>query len=388
MKKIAVIRGANLNKFEMQTHEALKSFFHIEAFCIIQNDFSLEEIDLPIHKFWGVEVFFPNFLKRYKRYYDFLFNFWLDIPQPMFGIKKKLKGFDILHVEDITYYYSYQAAKAKRKYGYKLVAAHSENVPYLRGRNWLAKKRISQTIQEIDLFLPRSERAKEVLLLSGVSEEKIEIIPHAIDTDVFKPQSRDLPLCDKYGIDQDELLILYVGRIARSKGMCELIYAFKKLVQDLQLKSRRIKLMMAGSGPLLRRIKRVISELNLDRYVVIPGNLEYREIPKIHNLADIFVMPSIPTRWGQEKFGIAIIESMACAKPVISTLSGSIPEVVGEAGILVPPADFLSLYQAIKRLILDETLRMKLGQMAKTRVEKNFSVSIVAKKLKEIYRSL
>ena len=388
MKKIAIIRGANLNKFEMQTHEVLKSAFRIEAFCIAKNNFNLEGINLPIHKLRGVEVFFPEFLKRYKRYYDFLFDFLLEVPQPMFGVTKELKDFDILHVADVSYYYSYQAAKAKRKYGSKLVAAHSENLPFFFGRNFISRRRIAWTVGEVDLFLPRTQRAKEVLLLLGVPKEKTEVVPYGIDTQVFKPGPKESFMLQRYGIKEDELVILFVGRIARSKGVLELIYAIKRLTDDNQLKHRRIKLILVGSGPLLKKVKKLVFQLNLSSSVVMIKNIEYEKTPEIYNLADIFVLPSLPTRWGQEKFGMVLIESMACAKPVVSTLCGSIPEVVGDTGLLAQPADHLSLYQALKRLVLNEDLREELGMRGRERVEANFSLSVVSQKIRQIYEAL
>jgi predicted Zn-dependent protease len=79
---------------------------------------------------------------------------------------------------------------------------------------------------------------------------------------------------------------------------------------------------------------------------------------------------------------------MACAKPVISTLSGSIPEVVGDAGILVQPNDHLSLYRAIKRLIVDEELGDQIGKKAFGRAEKHFDSQKTAKKITEIFRKV
>ena len=82
---------------------------------------------------------------------------------------------------------------------------------------------------------------------------------------------------------------------------------------------------------------------------------------------------------------MVLIESMACAKPVISTLSGSIPEVIGEAGILVQPNDYLSLSTEITRLIEDESLRKILGKKARARSEEYFDAKKTSIALKEIF---
>jgi starch synthase len=385
LRRIAVIRGANLNKFEMQTYEPLREHFEIEAFCIATNNFSLQGINLPIHKLLGIEVFLP---KIFKRYYDLVFGLFLEMQQPMFGLRKKLKDFDILHIPEISYYYSYQAAKAKRKYGLKMVATHAENIPFPYGKNWLSKWRINQVIKEVDLFLPLTQSAKEVLLLLGVPTEKIKVLPFGIDVNLFTPQGKDLSLGARFGLQKEDLVILFVGRISRGKGVYELVYAAKKLLEDRELAGKKIKFLLVGSGLARRKIEKLIGRLDILSGVTIIENLEYDLMPKIHNLADIFVLPSIATKWWQEQFGMVLIESMACGKAVVATQTGSIPEVVGEAGVLVQPNDPFSLAKAIRKLILDEKLREELGKKGRERAETNFSVTVVSQKLKQIYEKL
>jgi glycosyltransferase involved in cell wall biosynthesis len=388
MKRIAIIRGANLNKFEMQTLEGLKSDFAIDAFCSARNNFRLDGIDLPIHRLGGVELFWPGFLGKYRRYYNFLFDFLLETSQPMFGLTRQLRGFDILHVADVSYYYSYQAAKAKDEFGSRLVASHSENLPFFFGRNRWSRKRIDWTVSQVDLFLPRTERAREVLLLMGVPEEKTRVVPYGVDTQFFRPSAKDTSVARTYGVGKDELVILFIGRLARSKGVMELIYALKRLTDDPRLRQSRIRLLLIGSGPLTGKVRELTLRLNLGSQVTMISELQYEKMPEVYNLADIFVLPSIPTRWGQEKFGMVLIESMACGKPVISTLCGSIPEVVGDAGVLVQPADHLSLYQAMRKLVLDDGLRTELGGLARQRALQHFDRRKCAAKIREAYQTV
>ena len=135
-------------------------------------------------------------------------------------------------------------------------------------------------------------------------------------------------------------------------------------------------------------LNNLAKKMEIDNKVVFSPFVPYDQIPIIHNLADIFVLPSISTPGWQEQFGMVLVESMACAKPVISTLSGSIPEVIGNAGILVQPDDMLSLSSAIKNIALDNALCKKLGEKARARVEKYFDAKKVAEKIKEIYQRI
>jgi starch synthase len=386
MIKVAIIRGANLNKFEMQTYESLTKDFDITAFCLKNNNFDLREIKLTIEQLWGIDSFVPKYLRRY---YYFASSFLLEVNQPMSGLAKRLKGFDIVHSTDVCYYYTYQAAKLKSKYGHKLVLTIAENIPFLFGRNSFSKKRVGEIIQKVDMFLPLTQRAAEALTLLGVSTDRIKVIPFAVDTGLFCPMGKvEESYYKKFDISKEDLVILYIGRLSRLKGLFELVYAAKKIVGDKELKGKDIKFVLVGTGPKRKKIEALLQHLEIVNNFRIVGGIDYSEIPRIHNIADIFVLPSIISPKWQEQFGMVLIESMACGKPVVSTLSGSIPEIVGEAGLLVQPSDHYSLYQALKKLILDESLRVKLGDLGRKRVIENFDSKLVAQKIKGVYQSL
>jgi glycosyltransferase involved in cell wall biosynthesis len=112
-------------------------------------------------------------------------------------------------------------------------------------------------------------------------------------------------------------------------------------------------------------------------------------MPKIHNLADIFCLPSVATKGWEEQFGYALVEAMACGKPVVSTLTGSIPEVVkdGVTGILVNANDPHALQKALEELILNEKKRKNLGKNARQWVLQEFEANKIARQLAEIYRN-
>jgi len=92
--------------------------------------------------------------------------------------------------------------------------------------------------------------------------------------------------------------------------------------------------------------------------------VSYDEMPQVYRMADIFVLPSYPTMTWQEQFGMVLIEALASGKPVISTMSGGIPEVLGDAGILIPSGDYFQLAENILRLMKDDNLRDALGKKA------------------------
>jgi starch synthase len=384
--RVAIMRGAYLTKSEIQIYEPLVKDFDITAFCLRGNNFNLKDIRLPIEKLWGLDTFVPKFLRRY---YNFTVGHVLEMSQPMLGLNRRLKNFDIVHVSDVCYYYTYQAAKLKKRHGYKLVLTAAENIPFLFGKNPFSRKRIEEIIRSIDIFLPLTQRAAEFFILMGVSADRIRVIPFGVDTTHFYHMEETPEFYHKrFDISRGDLVILYTGRLQKYKGLFELVYAAKRILEDQDLMDRKIKFVLVGDGPIKNRIRSLLRYLKIDKNFRIVGGIDYSEIPKIHNMADIFVLPSIVSPRWQEQFGRVLIESMACSKPVVSTFTGSIPEVVGEAGLLVQSSDHFSLYQALKRLILDEGLRIKLGELGLKRVRENFDVKLVAEKIKEVYHVL
>jgi glycosyltransferase involved in cell wall biosynthesis len=208
-----------------------------------------------------------------------------------------------------------------------------------------------------------------------------------IDTEHFRPMQKDESLLQKFSCEPEDLIVLFVANLYREKGIFDLLYAFRKVVDSLG-PERKIRLLIAGKGREEARVATTITQLRLERHARLIGSFGYDDMPKVHNLADVFVLPSIPVRTWQEQFGYVLIESMACGKPVVSTTSGSIPEVVGDAGILVPANDFVSLADTIESLVTDGKKRSYLGQRGRTRVEKMFDANKVAESLRSHYHSL
>lgn len=384
-KRVALLRGANLNPFEMQTYRYLKNMLSLTVFCNLGNDFDSRDLGLRTLKSLGYESLAP---RPFRRYLHAFFRSILESPQPMLGIVRKLKGYDLIHSADIHYYYTYQAIKAKDRYGSKVVVTQWENIPFKFGNNVFSSRRIREVIEKVDLFLPVSRRAEEVLILMGAPEEKIRVIPPGIDSRIFAPEAKDDGLRNKLKVRPDQTVILYIGNFLRSKGLFELIHAAARLKKDQEVDPSSIRFLLVGAGKHRNKIERLILELSLTEQFILHPYMSYQDIPKVHNLADIFVLPSVPSEQVREQFGMVLIESMSCGKPVVSTLCGSIPEVIGDAGLLVQPFDHLSLYLALKRLIQDVRLRDELGRKARERVLKYFDAELIAGRIEEAYESL
>jgi glycosyltransferase involved in cell wall biosynthesis len=103
---------------------------------------------------------------------------------------------------------------------------------------------------------------------------------------------------------------------------------------------------------------------------------------------DVMVLPSRTTPSWKEQFGRVLIEAMSCAVPVVGSSSGEIPTVLGDAGLIFPEGDVAALRVALRRIMLDATLRAELGARGRQRVLAHYTQAALARSYAEVYRSM
>lgn len=166
------------------------------------------------------------------------------------------------------------------------------------------------------------------------------------------------------------------------------IYAPDVLLEAFSIARRKvldIRLSLAGSGPMTESLKKRIGELGLEHAVDVPGYLDYREVEKFFSEHHILVMPS-----RMESFGVAALEAASCARPVIATRVGGVPEVVldGETGLLVEKEDVSSLADAIVSLATDRELMTRMGLAGRRLVQQKYLWETCLDKMCELYDRL
>lgn len=381
--KVAIVRGMNLNKFEMQSYEPLTKKHDLTAYTTYNHKFEIDRIQIPIKKLHCDEEFTGRLPFPFNRFFGSMI-YRLGYDSCMLGLGKELKDKDIAHVTETFNAYSYQAVKTKKRHKRpKVVVTVWENIPFRR-----VNRHVLEVRRNADVFIAITNRAKEALKIEGVDEERIRTIPAGVDMDRFRPKERNRELLKRLNLANDDIIVLFIGRLTWEKGVYDLIYAAKMIYEDPELDNKPIKFLLVGDGIEKEKILEKTKELRISDRVRLIGDVPYIEIHEFHDLADIFVLPSIPTRRWQEQFGMALVEAMASGKATISTLSGSIPEVVGSCSLLVQPNDPLSLHYAIKKLITDEELRSKMGKQATSRARRQFDRNIIANRINEIYEGL
>ena len=387
-KRVAIVRGSNLNPFEMQSYEPLASAYDITGYAAFKNGYELSRIGFPVKRLHMPEEYVGGLPWPLNS-----LAYGLMLPSGMnyrmFGLERELEDKDILHAAETYNGYSYQAARARKGKNKKLALTVWENIPFQSRRSFkrlTSNEPIFKFIKDnTDIFMAVTDRAKEALVIEGVPEEKIRTVPVGIDASRFRP-ARDQGTRETLGIGDGEFAVLFVGRLTPEKGVYDLLYALRLLSLDRDTK--HVKVIMAGTGPERENIVRLARSLGVEDRLKLAGNFSYDEIPRLYNAADAFILPSIPVHFWQEQFGMVLLEAMASGLPVISTFSGSIPEVVGDAGVLIQPNDPVSIYGEVRKLAGDPAYCQKLGLAARERVEREFDTGKIAGRIASVYEEL
>ena len=177
-------------------------------------------------------------------------------------------------------------------------------------------------------------------------------------------------------------MILFVGRLVKRKGVDDLIGAFNLLLSDIPTARREI----VGDGPERMNLEKLVSDLGIGEKVRFVGSLKGRALNEKYLECDVFVMPSRTMKDDVEGFGTVFLEAGLAGKPSVGTDSGGIPEAVidGETGILVPEADIKGLALALRTVLTDEALGLRLGENARRRVLTEFTWEETTRRLVKI----
>jgi len=367
LPRVAILRGPNLNLWEMQNYEPLCKSFDITSYTTNQPSFDISHITLPVVKL-------PPHPQN---------------PAYMVGLEAELLDKDIIYTADITWIFTYQAAMMKQKFGKRIIALEWENIPFAYEEDEQVREMKRFNRQMVDHFVAVTERAKDALIIEGVPEDKITVIPMGIDVNRFRPDDEARwRLRKEFGIGIEERVVLFTGRMVWEKGIYDLLYAAKLVTQEESVKDVHFRFVVIGKGSESSGIKSRVEELGVGSVVTFIEGYPYHRMHEMYNMADIFVLPSISTRTWKEQFGMVLIEAMACGLPVISTLSGSIPEVVGDAGILVQSNDPRGLFTAIMKLLKDDTLNKELSIKGRERAINEFDSQKIAHKFNLLFEEL
>ncbi len=220
-----------------------------------------------------------------------------------------------------------------------------------------------------------SNKTKEDLIKClGINNEKISVAYPGVD-EIFKPLDSVAYVSNNYGLNYP--YILYVGTLGPRKNVKSIIYSFHKIKQNGL--PHKLVLVSTKKGFHYESLVMFIKKLNLEKEVIFTGFIPLCDIPKIYSAADLFVFPSF-----YEGFGLPPLEAMACGCPVITSNVTSLPEVVGDAGILIDPFDIDSLTKAMYKVLINEDIKRNMIKKGLERA-KMFNWERTAKETIQVY---
>ena len=230
------------------------------------------------------------------------------------------------------------------------------------------QRRVARSLPRI---ITVSKSAKEDISRDfNIPTEKFSIVPNGINTNLFYPISE---------IEREKNRVIVTNSADTPlKGLIFLFQAVAELakIQDIQLT-------VVGEPKKDGHMTKLVKELGISHCINFTGRIDDREFVQQYARATVAVVPSV-----YEGFGLPVGEAMACGVPVISTTGGALPEVVGNAGVLVPPADSSALAKAIAELLANPKMANDLGRTGYRRVQEHFTWQRAAEKTENAYREV
>ena len=208
---------------------------------------------------------------------------------------------------------------------------------------------------QLDTVFVNSEEYRQSWIKRGFDPTKLKIFPRGLDTELFHPARRDPAFFEKFGAQNGEVRLLYVGRVSREKDLDLLATAYRRLREE----GLPIQLFVVGHGPYSEEFSRSLPE------AFFTGYLTGKDLAAAYASADIFVFPSTT-----DTFGNVIIEAQASGVPVVVSDSGGPKELVteNETGLITKSHDVDDFVRAIRTLVVDRSLRERMGSRARKSV--------------------
>lgn len=237
---------------------------------------------------------------------------------------------------------------------------------------------IQMSARKADALIAVSESTRQdSIRLLKVPAEKIFAVQLGVDEGFhpIKDDSLREEILDHYQLP--DKFILYVGLVEPRKNLPLLIQSFRDLV-DAGLSHQLV--IVGRMGWMYQEVFKQIEALRLKDRIKFTGYVPRQYLPIVYNLAELFVYPTL-----YEGFGLPVLEAMACGTPVVTSNISSLPEIVGDAGILVTPGDEDALAQAMIGVLNDRELQRTLAEKGRIR-SKNFSWKRTAKETLQVYQ--
>lgn len=259
------------------------------------------------------------------------------------------------------------------------------DLAFLKYPDQLPKSRRTWLIGAVRLSARRASKiitvsqatANDLQAWLDIPDDRIQAIPLATSGKVERVKGESLDVFKmKWNIDRP--YVLAVGTLEPRKNLPTLLRAFAKIKDDIDH-----QLVLVGpEGWLTGELKTTLDELNLGDRVRLTGFVSDEELGGWYSGADLFVFPSY-----YEGFGLPAIEAMRCGAPVLASDNSAFPEVVGDAGVLIPASDVDQWAESMREMLNDESRRLHLRDLGFARADA-FSWDRTAQETYDVYKDV
>ena len=294
---------------------------------------------------------------------------WKELAVPLYCARNKTDVYHLPAFHELTHFPGVK----------RVITIHDLRSKHIQDVEAQDLDAIRESCRVADAIITVSDFTKgDVVRYCGVPERKVTTVHLGVD-EIFgavPPGPRVEQFKERLGLRKPFFLCL--GLVPR-KNIDRLVQAYAAFRHKDQ-----ISLVLAGhlGGQWVERYKGLIKDLGLEQHVILPGAVSTEDLLLLYNSAHAFVFPSLC-----EGFGIPVLEAMACGAPVLTSNISALPEVVGDAAILVDPLDVASITQGMETLAENDDLRRDLIKKGKARAQQ-FTWRRMAREILALYRSL
>jgi len=279
---------------------------------------------------------------------------------------------EIVHIDEEPYNLAtYHANRLARRQGAKTLWFSWQNLlrHYPPPFSWME----AYNLRHVEHAIAGSQSAAKIWQAKGYAGPLAVIPQFGVDPALFSPSVS--PRSD------GSVHFAYVGRLVRAKGV-------DLLLQALSTLDGNWRLTILGSGPDAALLQAMARECNLIDRVAFRPPIPSVEMPNFYREIDVLILPSRSQANWTEQFGRVLTEAMACGKGVVGSDAGEIPYVVGNAGLIFPEGDMISLRAALAQLMHMPALRKALGRRGRARVLAHFTQRHIAEQTVGVYQKM
>lgn len=386
--RVVVARGYQVTPWELRAWQELPERFNVGVLSSKSNHFDAGGLSLERLPVRTVRDYLPR-----HGLFDHVAGV---VGERYLGAGARLAGADIVHAAELSYWFAAEAARHKRRHGYKLVQTVWETIPFMQAfRNHHARAYRKAVLAETDLFLPTTQRAAEALRIEGVSEERMTVCPPGIDTGRFAVSEGDRVA------EAGQHRIVSAGRLVWEKGhqdVMRAVAALRRRLVPMEAGVEAPRLLIVGRGPEERRLASYAHDLGISDLVELRPMVPYDDMPRLYAGSSCMVLASlatagcmlhpsdIPRCFWEEQFGLVLAEAMAAGLPIVASSSGAIPEVCGDSATYFLPGHWMELAHRLAEGPLRRPPRERTEHPA-DRV-RTYSTEAMSERLTAIYDSV